>query len=102
MDENKSYASRAVGVLFTQMTAKEGIKKHGEFAIAALVKEFKQLVDGAMEGKPVVWPIVYSTLSKKEKYEALEAINLIKEKGRFHKRKNMCEWRQAKAFPKSR
>ena len=26
MDESKSYASRAVGVLFTQMTAKEGIK----------------------------------------------------------------------------
>ena len=33
-----------------------------------------------MKGKPVVWPIVYSTLTSKEKKETLEAINLIKEK----------------------
>ena len=33
-----------------------------------------------MKGKPVVCPILYSTLTPKEKKEALEAINLIKEK----------------------
>ena len=77
---NQSYMSRAVGVLLTQMSATEGIKKHGEKAIAVLVKEFKQLDTGPMEGKKVVEPVTYNSLTPKEKKEALEAINLIKEK----------------------
>ena len=48
----------AVDVMFTQMSAKQGIKLFGERAIAAMYKELKQLVDeGAMPGKPVVQPI---------------------------------------------
>jgi len=77
---NMSYMSRAVGILLTQMSATEGIKKHGEKAIAVLVKEFKQLDEGPMEGKKVVEPLTYNSLTKKEKKEALDAINLIKEK----------------------
>ena len=72
--------SRAVGMLFTQLPAREGIKKHGARAIAALVKEFKQLDTGPMEGKRVVEPVVYNTLSKEEKEEALETITLTKVK----------------------
>ena len=35
---NQSYISRAVGVLLTQMSTTEGIRKHGEKAIDVLVK----------------------------------------------------------------
>ena len=64
---NQSYMSRAVGVLLTQMSATEGIIKHGEKAIAVLVKEFKQLDTGPMEGKKVVEPVTYNSLTPKEK-----------------------------------
>ena len=47
---------KALDVMFTQMSAKTGIKKHGEVAVAAMVKEFMQLDKGAMKGKPVVVP----------------------------------------------
>ena len=77
---NQSYMSRAVNVLLTQMSATEGIKKHGERAIAVLIKEFKQLDSGPMKGKKVIEPLTYSSLTPQEKREALEAINLIKEK----------------------
>ena len=77
---NPSYVSRAVNVLLTQMSAKEGIRKHGDKAIAVFVKEFKQLDKGPMAGKKVICPIEYDTLTTKDKREALEAINLIKEK----------------------
>ena len=79
-DETKTYMNRAVGVLFTQMTAKRGIKLFGERAIAAMTKEFNQLDKGAFPGKPVVEPIDPTTLTKDEKQRAMEAVNLIKEK----------------------
>ena len=44
-------------VMFTQIYEKEGIKIFGETEVAAMVKEFKQLDQGAIEGKPVVIPI---------------------------------------------
>lgn len=78
--DTQSYMSRAVNVLFTQLPAREGIKKHGARAIAALVKEFRQLDKGPMAGKRVVEPVVYSTLTDEEKRDALEAITLTKEK----------------------
>ena len=53
--------------MFIQMSAKEGIKQLGEKAIAAMVKELKQLNNGAMKGKPVVVPINPSKLTKFEK-----------------------------------
>ena len=33
----------AVDATFTEMTAKKGIKKHGEIAVAAIYKEYTQL-----------------------------------------------------------
>ena len=70
----------ACNIMFTQMTAKAGIKKFGETAVAAILKEFKQLDEGAKPGNPVVIPTDANTLSIEEKRKALRAINLIKEK----------------------
>ena len=69
-----------VNCVFTQMSAQQGIKKHGEKAIAAILKELKQLNDGAVEGKPVITPISFEDLTPQDKEQALEAVNLIKEK----------------------
>ncbi len=66
--------------VFTQMSATQGIKKHGERAIAAIFKELKQLNDGAMPGKPAIAPIPFEDLAATNKKQALEAVNLIKEK----------------------
>jgi hypothetical protein len=57
------------------MTAKAGIKKHGQVAVDALFQEFLQLhdldvFDGQHAGK----------LTKSQKRAALRAINVIKEK----------------------
>ena len=85
---NKEYTSpsiqllqkRAWHFLLTQLSANKGIKKHGQIAIAALFKELKQLDYGVMKGKPVVVPTDPDILSPNDKKQALEAINLIKEK----------------------
>ena len=69
-----------IHVILTQMSAYAGIKKHGEAAIAAIFKELKQLDSGPMKGKPVVTPMNPDLLTKEEKAQALEAVNLIKEK----------------------
>ena len=61
--------------IFTQMTAKAGIKKHGDKAVDALMAEFSQL-----ERKNVFEAIDASTLTVEQKKAALRAINLIKEK----------------------
>ncbi len=74
------HINRATGVLFTQMSAKKGIKKFGERAIAAMIKEFKQIHEWPMPGKPVVRPVDLRTLSLEQKKQVLEAVTLIKEK----------------------
>ena len=45
-----------------------------------MFKELKQLDVGAMDGNPVITPIDVKILTRVEKEQALEAINLIKEK----------------------
>jgi len=57
------------------MSAKAGFRKFGDVARNALKKEFKQLVD-----KPTFTPIDPNTLSKEERKEALECINIIAQK----------------------
>ena len=79
-NENVSYMRKAVDVVFTQMTAKRGIKLFGEKAVAAMVKEFTQLDKGAFPGNPVVGPIDPTILTQEDKIRAMEAVNLIKEK----------------------
>ena len=85
-----SYLQRAVNVIFTQleeeekkyeqMSAKRGIKMFGEKAVAAMIKEFTQLSEGVMPGKPVVEPIDPNTLTNEDFRQAMEAVNLIKMK----------------------
>ena len=79
---NHCFFQAALKVLFLspQMSARKGIKEFGERAIAAMIKEFTQLDQGAFPGKPVVEPVDYSTLTEEEKAMAMDAINLIKEK----------------------
>ena len=45
-----------------------------------MIKEFTQLNEGAVPGKPVVVPTDASTLTDLEKRKVLPAVNLIKEK----------------------
>ena len=78
--EEYTYMKTALDVVFTQMTANAGIKKFGEPAVAAMIKEFSQLNEGAVPGKPVVVPTDARTLTVMEKQKALPAVNLIKEK----------------------
>ncbi len=63
------------GIVMMQMSAKAGIRKHGQVAIDALFKEFSQLHDlGVFE------PQDAKKLTSAEKREALRAISVIKEK----------------------
>ena len=62
------------------MLAKQGIKKHGEKAVTAVFKELQELDTGVLPGNPVVVPQDPTKLTAKELEEALEAVNLIKEK----------------------
>ena len=54
-------------IIFTQMSAKCGIRKHGEKAIAVIFKELNQLDKGAKEGNPVVIPQDPTKLTSQEK-----------------------------------
>jgi hypothetical protein len=63
------------GFIMTQMTAKAGIKKHGQVAADALFQEFLQLHD-----KTVFAGKHRSELTKALRQGALRVINVIKEK----------------------
>jgi hypothetical protein len=63
------------GFIMTQMTAKAGIKKHGQVAVDALFQELLQL-----NGKTVFDGNHRSKLTKVERQAALRAISVIKEK----------------------
>ena len=78
--DEASYMKMACDVIFTQMTANAGIKKHEESVVAEMIKESTQLNEGAVPGKPVVIPTDANTLTDLEKRKALPAVNLIKEK----------------------
>ena len=68
-----------MNVLFTQVSAKEGIKRWGEEAIAAIVKELKQLQDGAIPGRPVIEPVNYEDLTEIDnRNNTLEAVTVVK------------------------
>ena len=60
---------------YAQVSVQEGIKRHGDKAIAAIIKEFTQLND-----KQVFKPRIHSELTNKEKKESLNLITMIKEK----------------------
>ena len=72
--------TKAVHVMFTQMSAQKGMKLFGKKAVAAMFKELKQLSDGVVPGKPVIEPIPFEHLRDEDKTKALEAVNLIAQK----------------------
>ena len=76
--------SKAVDYMFNQMSATQGIKMFQERAVAALIKEYKQLNDLCVLGV-----VDYDSLTTEQKAQALRAINLIKEK-RDGKIKGRC------------
>ena len=59
--------NRATGVLFTQMSLRRALNKFGERAVAAMIKEFKQIHEVLMSGKPVVRPVDPHMLSLEQK-----------------------------------
>ena len=65
---------------YSQMPAKKGFKQFGQVDVAAMIKEFTQLNEGAVHGKPVVIPTEAKSLTSLEKRKSLRAVNLIKEK----------------------
>ena len=72
--------NKAIGIMFTQMSASRGIKLFGEKAVLAIFKELKQLNDGVLPRNPVIVPIGIESLMEADKKKALEAVNLIKVK----------------------
>eukprot|EP00957_Ditylum_brightwellii_P112103 8547613-Ditylum_brightwellii.AAC.1 len=89
-DFRHSCLCKAVNVIFAQaeaddqcyqqIPAKKDFKLFGEQAFAAMAKEFKQLTEGAVPGKPVIALVNPKTLTRSSIEQALEAVNLIKEK----------------------
>ncbi len=73
------------GFMMNQMTASQGIRKHGQKAIDTLFSEFCQL-----NNKEVFDPMDASLLTKDQKKAALHAINLIKEKHNGVLKGSMC------------
>ena len=59
-----------------EMPASKGFKVFGEEAVADMLKEFKQLHNGAMEGKPVVAPVRFEDLSEEALLKVMEEVNL--------------------------
>ena len=66
---------KVFGFVFTQMTARAGIKKHGQAARDALTAEFAQL-----DYKGAYKPVQPTDLTETQRQSALQVINLIKEK----------------------
>ena len=74
-----------LGVMFAQVgehdqiSVKAASERFGEERVfAALFKEYKQLIDGAIDGKSVIIPTHPNKLTSKEKYQALESVNQMK------------------------
>jgi len=63
----ETYFSIAFDMMFTQMSAKKGIKMFGERTIAAMLNEYNQIDKGPMPGKPVFKAVDYNTLTAREK-----------------------------------
>ena len=78
--EESNYMEIPNEVMFTQMSAKSGFNNFIELVVAAMVKEFRQLDEGVVPGKPVVQAVDLRSLTHEEKKRALPAVNVIKEK----------------------
>ena len=63
------------GLVFTQMSTKTGIKKHGQAAVDALRKEFEQF-----RSMDVLEPLDAFKLTREQKAESLRALSVIEQK----------------------
>ena len=54
LDDTHTYMNMELDVMFTQMQASRGFKLFGEIAVAEMVKELKQLYEGAIPVKMFV------------------------------------------------
>ena len=88
--------------MLTQMSAETGIEKFGERAVAAIVKEYNQLVLGSYHVKPTIQPIAYKYLAKEDMNRALEVSNLIKENRDGNERLDMRKREQTKEITEGR
>ena len=79
-DNTDSFMKVAIDVMFMQMSAKAGINKFGDKAAVAMVKYYRQIYKGTMEGNSVVTFIDTDTLSYEDKRKSLQMVNLIKQK----------------------
>ena len=61
-DDTYSLMKVATDFMFTQLSTKASIKKFGDKAVVDMVKGYRQIYKGAMEGKPVFAPIDPDTL----------------------------------------
>ena len=52
---------------YSQIPAKKRFKQFGQVAVAAMIKEFTQLNEGTVPGKPVVIPTKAKSLTPLEK-----------------------------------
>ena len=66
---------RCVGICMNQMSAKAGIKKHGEEAVSAILKEF-----GKLEHMKTFKPRHKHSLTKEQISRTMRIITVIKEK----------------------
>ena len=77
----KTVYKRVLKTMFTQVSAREGIRRWGDTAIAAIIKELKQLQEGAMPGKPVIEAMNPDDMTNEDKMKrTLEAVTVIKQK----------------------
>ena len=72
--EPKDMFKRCVGICMNQMSAKAGIKKHGEEAVSAILKEFGQL-----EHMKTFKPRHKHDLTREQVSKAMRIITVIKE-----------------------
>ena len=92
VDKTRTYMDVACNVVFVQvdntidpqrhnkMSDKASFKKYGQEAVASMIKEYTQLNERAVPGKPVVIPTDPRSLTPLERNRAMRAVNLIKEK----------------------
>ena len=76
---------KCVGICMTQMTARAGIKKHGQDAVMAILKEFGQL-----DGRKFFKPRHKESLTQQQRLNTLRTITLIKEKRCGRIKGRMC------------
>ena len=92
--EPVNITQKMFGFVFTQMTTRAGIKKHGQAAQDALTTEFAQL-----DYKGAYKPVHTTDLTESQRRGALRIINLIKEKrdGRL-KGRSIADGQPQRAF----